>query len=282
MSLLTAEQRQPLELARGPAERRAGSPSNRSAPAPPGAVIATVAGPGSGKTTMQEALAVDLRQKGHQKILKLFFNKSAAEDGERRLNAALQRHGIPLGDPNDPHVLCKTTHSAALRFVKDPMRGQTTQDLVECTVDEAQLQKIILRDFANEIRAFHGVLPEQAPAGEEREKARRDAAKQEKLIAFWIFKSFVNWLASKLTEQELQQLVLSVGRSPHAFDAITYYPAKIGHSEKIPKSPNGGPGSWYLRRVTELWHRMCNDPTSKLVHDAYLKWAQVRGCRLEL
>jgi superfamily I DNA/RNA helicase len=275
--MLTAEQRQPLDLAKGPVKPVGGQHPLRSSPE----VIATVAGPGSGKTTMQEHLAVNLRQKGHKKLLKLYFNKSAAVDGERRLNDVLTHNSIPIGDPEDPHVLCKTTHSAALRVAKEPMRGQTPREIVDCAVDEAQLQKIILKDFAHQISVFHGEAPESAPAGAARDKARLDVAKKEKLIGFWIFKSFVNWLASRRTEQELQKLKTDVERNPRAFDSITYFPAKKGHREKLPQSSPSGPGSWYLERVHELWQRMCNDPTCKIVHDCYLKWAQLKGCRLE-
>ena len=104
---------------------------------------------------------------------------------------------------------------------------------------------------------------------------------KEKLIAFWIFKSFVNWLASRLTEHELQQLKTNVAKNSKTFDSITYYPAKKEHAKKLPNS-RSGPGSWYIERVQELWRRMCDDPTSKIVHDCYLKWAQVKGCRLDL
>ena len=67
---LTTEQRRPLDLAKGPFKAMGAQHRLRSPPE----VIATVAGPGSGKTTMQEHLAVDLRQKGHQKILKVCSN----------------------------------------------------------------------------------------------------------------------------------------------------------------------------------------------------------------
>ena len=79
--------------------------------------MATVAGPGSGKTTMQEGLAVKLRRKGHERVLKLFFNSKAADDGRVRLDARLKEQHVKGG------VECLTTHGAALSSAARPTHG---------------------------------------------------------------------------------------------------------------------------------------------------------------
>ena len=247
---LTREQRRTVKLAREPqpclVARR---------------VVATVAGPGSGKTTMQEHLAVKLRKKGHQRILKLFFNRSAADDGRRRLEAALQREGINGG------VECLTTHAAALRYASRSMGDH----LPDRCADEGDLQKAIGEKLGAAIASWHGERPEAAPA-HKREQARAQETSRSKLVAFWIFKTLVNWLASKHSDTELQQ-------TPGSFDDITYYPAKMGHKEKLPNCRHTEVGGWYRKQAYRVWQMML-DGEMPLLHDAYLKWAQIRGMDL--
>jgi len=246
---LTREQRRTVKLARSLSSRR------------PSLVVATVAGPGSGKTTMQEHLAIRLRRKGHQRILKLFFGRSAAEDGRRRLEQALHDENIVGG------VECLTMHAAALRYASVSMGEQ----LLDRCVDDGELQKAIGEMLGDAIRSWHGEQPESAPA-HNRKEARAQAARRSKLVAFYIFKTLVSWLASKHDEARLQQ-------PPAQFDDITYYPAKIGHKEKLPHCRSSEPGDWYLKQAYRAW-RMMLDGQLPLVHDAYVKWAQLRGMEL--
>ena len=83
----TEEQREVISHARPPVA----GPGGRR-------VTSTVAGPGSGKTTMQEHLCVELLKQGHRRILKVFFNTKAADDGR-----------------NHHHTTTTTTHSHRVR-----------------------------------------------------------------------------------------------------------------------------------------------------------------------
>merc|ERR1719356_1675857 len=97
--------------------------------------------------------------------------------------------------------------------------------------------------------------------------------KQSKLIAFWIFKTFTRWLASKEGESTLLL-------RPSKYRDLTYYPAKLNHNTKLPDCSPDEPGDWYLKRAHELWQMMLSGQIP-LVHDAYLKWAQLRGLDLD-
>ena len=162
---LTDEQREPLSHARSP-QQAAGHRR---------IVVATVAGPGSGKTTMQEGLAAELCAKDHERVCKLFFNRKAADDGLARLQAALPRE-------HRNRVECTTTHSAALRYAS-PAMGDNPPG--RC-VDDAALQEFICDRFADKIRAWHGAQPYQAPP-DKRAEAEEAAANMSNLVAFWIF-----------------------------------------------------------------------------------------------
>ena len=249
MPALTDEQKIPLAHARSPSKAVGRRPT----------VVATVAGPGSGKTTMQEGLAVTLRRKGHERVLKVFFNRKAADDGRERLDARLKKKGVQGG------VECLTTHGAALRYACTPMGD----NLPGRCVDEAALQEVIQERFSSQIAAWHGERPHLAPANK-REEAEKVAANKSKLVAFYIFKTFVNWLASDVDEATLR-------RPPGTFDKITYYPAKKDHREKLPKCRTPNADGWYMQRARELWRLMVDEAGFPLVHDAYLKWAQLHG-----
>ena len=49
-----------------------------------------------------------LRRRGHERVLKLFVNRKAADDGRERLEARFKERNAPGG------VECLTTHAAAL------------------------------------------------------------------------------------------------------------------------------------------------------------------------
>lgn len=248
---LTDEQKQPLLQVRPP--QPAEVVRN---------IVATVAGPGSGKTTMQEHIASELHRAGHQQVLKLFFNRQAADDGRARLIKKSLR-GV---------VECCTTHSAALRFGRRSMG----ENCAERCCDESRLQAIIETEMADKIASWHGERPEQAPPAE-REQARANAARATKLVAFWIFKTLLNFLSSKETEA---QLAAPPSTGPGAFDGLTYFQARTYHRQRLPRCPRPEAGGWYRQRAHELWRRMCAEPAFPLVHDAYLKFAQLHGLAL--
>ena len=94
---------------------------------------------------------MELCRKGHRHILKIFFNRNAADDGRKRLQTALARQRLP-----ESSVECITSHSAALRYAKTPMGENMSQ---RC-VDEAEMQRVILQTFEAEIQRWHGERPE--------------------------------------------------------------------------------------------------------------------------
>ena len=114
---LTDEQREPLSHARSP-QQAAGHRH---------IVVATVAGPGSGKTTMQEGLAAELCAKGHERVCKLFFNRKAADDGFARLQ--VQRAVT--------HQAHKAFHQ---RCVSEQVR--TMRSLVRGGVDDSYVARV--------------------------------------------------------------------------------------------------------------------------------------------
>ena len=89
-----------------------------------------------------------------------------------------------------------------------------------------------------------------------------------------IFKTFVTFLGSKKTPAQLNQ------RSSAGADYDTYYPAKLQHREKLPCCRATEAGPWYKERAYALWMCMLQDDDFPLVHDAYLKFAQLNNLDL--
>ena len=251
---LTVEQQFIVQQARPPIDTWPKGWCHFQAKKPSGRVVVTIAGPGSGKTTVQEDLIASLLAKGHRHVLKIFFNKGAAEDAKDRL---IRR----LGSHDAEKVECITSHKAAKDFVKAELTPGGPPVYERCKLTEEQLKTKIQKVFASEIEAWVGRNPQSQ---EERKKANREA----RLVTHWIFKTFLQFLGSKKPLAKLQ------GGHPD-YDYETYYPAKMQHKEKLPCCRNQKPGNWYKERAYELWTRMRNDPDFPITHDVYLKWAQL-------
>ena len=147
----STQQQQVIDLARAP--RTGGQP---------GRVVVTIAGPGSGKTTTQEDLIVRLLELGHTNVLKIFFNKTAADDAQEKLR---QRLGADAAK-----VTCITSHKAAKDYVRVEMTPGGPPVYQRCMGDENELQREIGKLFSSEVEEWIGWVGPNTPSTPDEQK----------------------------------------------------------------------------------------------------------------
>ena len=257
---LTDEQLEPMRRARGPKDIR-GLESR---------ITVLLAAAASGKTTTLRALWFVLRALGHgpsrmpqtvphSYVLYVVFNKAAQEEAAARLSK------IPcMGQV----VAVKTMHAVAMETTpRDEWKHERLSD--------DQMQNLILKRFDHDIELFLGRPPPTSA------KERHRAMRERKLVAFWIFKTFGNFIVQKGGELLFDAHHLA-GKG-QGFGKLTYWPVVLNHlgqlkgSKRLPGS--GDPKTWYVARAKELWHQLLQAKHAPQP-DIYMKFAELLPLKL--
>ena len=257
---LTDEQLEPIRRARGPQHIR-GLESR---------ITVLLAAAASGKTTTLRALWFVLRALGHgpsrtpqtvphSYVLYVVFNKAAQEEAAAQLSKITYM---------DKVVAVKTMHAIAMETTpRDEWKHERLGD--------DQMQDLILRRFDHDIELFLGRPP---PTGA---KERHRATRERKLVAFWIFKTFGNFIVQKGGELLFDAHYLA-GKG-QGFRKLTYWPVVLNHlgelkgSKRLPRS--GEPKTWYVARARELWRQLLQAKHAPQP-DIYMKFAELLPLKL--
>ena len=281
-SRLTDQQLEVIKQIRSPAEMAGGSH-----------VTLILAAAASGKTSTMLAVVEALCALGHgqpnknQFTLFAMFNKTAAMDGNKRIAGELNEDGtikVPgLSAFAKNSVDIRTSHSAVLQHTPAlqsnvRFKGGGAREAEWSCLDysQDQMEKYVLKHCADNIRAFvlHG---QPMPRDQKGQKALQ---RDEELCAFWIYKTWLNWVQKAGGEAAL---------GPNEIDPatrigkLTYYPIIKNHKgegggdgekKRRKRLPGTHPGTFYTAEALTLWRRMM-EAREFLTHDAYLKYAEV-------
>ena len=255
----------------------------------------------SGKTSTMLAVVEALCAFGHGKpfanqfTLFAMFNKTAAADGNKRMAGELDEVDGSVKVPGlspfaRKSVDCRTSHSAVLKHTPE-LQGNVRfrqgdgghigpKDAAWTCLDLSQekMEKLVLKYRAESIRDF--VLCGAAPPIDL--KGRKALRRDEELCAFWIYKTWLNWVHKAGGEAAL---------GPNEIDPVTrigkltYYPIVKNHTSeggegKARRKRLAGthPGTFYTSEALALWRRMM-EAREFWEHDAYLKYAEVAKVR---
>lgn len=290
---LTDQQLEGIKQVRTPEDIAAGS-----------RITLILAAAAAGKTSTMLALVEALCAFGHgtfnanQFTLFAMFNKIAATDGNKRMAGEVDEYGsvtVPgLSKFALNSVDCRTSHSAVLRHTPELERnvqfansgggfkGPRDANWKCFDYSQEQMEKYVLRHRGDSIRNFV-LCGQPLPADQ---KGRKKLQRDEELCAFWIYKTWLNWVQKAGGEAAL---------GPNEIDPntrigkLTYYPIIKNHKGEGGESGDGKkcrrkrlvgthPGTFYTSEALALWRRMMED-RAFLSHDSYLKYAEVAKVR---
>jgi superfamily I DNA/RNA helicase len=181
-------------------------------PTQQGAIVRVTSAAGTGKTTTLLELAKCAFQAGHTQITYLTFNKSAAEDAQRRIQQALQGNRVLLE--------ASTIHSCAMRLLRRENGMEDSSNFC----DDDKIKQIIENKCREEIASF--LRPCYQAIRRSRSRGNNHDAKQEnakKQVIFFLHKTLVNFCRSKMTLDEFQD---------KSTWNRTYYPGKTFHFQQ--------------------------------------------------